>query len=179
MPCRLSPRLGKSVVEFILNQFLIRSVSAILSLIAGATQAAEIITIPRGKAYVIDGDTLSYAGRSLRLHGIDAPEAEQFCTCNSRVTSCGELATGHLVNIMRATRVTCEVMDVDRYGRLISRCKTSKGEDVSALMVGAGLAFAYRRYSLDYVANEDAAKATESGMWGMTGWEFPWEFRRR
>lgn len=157
-----------------MNRFLLSSVVALVSF---ATQAAEVVTIPRGKAYVTDGDTFSYAGRKIRLHGIDAPETAQLCTCGGRLTSCGELAAGRLVSIMRATKVTCEIMDVDRYGRLISRCRTSKGDDVSALMVGAGLAFAYRRYSLDYVANEDAAKSTGAGMWGMTEWKFPWDYR--
>ena len=32
-----------------------------------------------GKAYVIDGDTISISGNHIRLQGIDAPELDQSC----------------------------------------------------------------------------------------------------
>ena len=45
-------------------------------------------------------------------------------------------------------------------------------------MVRQGWAFAYRRYSTDYVADEDYARKNRLGLWrGKFRW--PWEWRRR
>ena len=59
--------------------------------------------------------------------------------------------------------VTCEVLDLDRYGRLVARC-TAGGHDIGEQMVELGWALAYRRYSRDYVEAEDTAKAVELGI---------------
>jgi endonuclease YncB( thermonuclease family) len=50
--------------------------------------------------------------------------------------------------------------------------------DINEWLVAQGLALAYRRYSHDYVAAEDEARAAGRGMWGGT-FEPPWEWRRR
>ncbi len=72
--------------------------------------------------------------------------------------------------------VTCEERDVDRYGRIVAICSVA-GEDVGAWLVSQGLAIAYRKYSLDYVDEEEAVEEAGRGMWRG---EFvaPWEWRR-
>ncbi len=72
--------------------------------------------------------------------------------------------------------VTCEDLDRDRYKRIIGRCAVG-GEDLEKWMVANGWALAYRRYSLDYVAEEADARAVRRGIWAG---EFipPWEWRR-
>jgi endonuclease YncB( thermonuclease family) len=49
--------------------------------------------------------------------------------------------------------------------------------DINEWLVTQGLALAYRRYSLDYVAAEDQARAASRGMWAGS-FEPPWEWRR-
>ena len=55
-----------------------------------------------GRAHVVDGDTLRIAGRSIRLHGIDAPEVGQQCT-NSPADS-WELRSGGHTGIVEKDR---------------------------------------------------------------------------
>ncbi|MDD9329282.1 MAG: thermonuclease family protein, partial [Bartonella sp.] len=49
-----------------------------------AAQIANIISIPpksiKGKALVIDGDSIKISDSIIRLAGIDAPELNQFCS---------------------------------------------------------------------------------------------------
>ena len=69
----------------------------------------------------------------------------------------------------------CDREDVDRYGRDVSRCYAD-GYDLSAGMVRAGLAVAYRQYSLSYVSEEENAKRLKHGMWKGT-FVMPWDWR--
>ena len=62
--------------------------------------------------------------------------------------------------IGRAT-VSCQPRDLDRYGRIVAVCFNGK-EDLNRWMVANGWAVAYRRYSEDYVPEEDAAR--EAGL---------------
>jgi hypothetical protein len=61
-------------------------------------------------------------------------------------------------------RLTCEVLETDRYGRAVATCALG-GTDVGQAMVQAGAATAYRRYSLRYAADEAAAQAAGQGIW--------------
>ena len=54
-------------------------------------------------------------------------------------------------------------MGRDRYKRIIARCAVA-GEDMGEWMVSEGLALAYRRYSLDYIAEEADAQAARRGI---------------
>lgn len=91
---------------------------------AAPVPGAVLVTgVPR----VIDGDTLEMAGERIRLHGIDAFESRQ--TCGSQ--ACGRLATAALKDLIRERPTSCEVHDIDRYGRLVSVCRV-EGIDVGS-----------------------------------------------
>ncbi|TXT42299.1 MAG: hypothetical protein FD139_3724 [Methylocystaceae bacterium] len=47
--------------------------------------------------------------------------------------------------------VSCREKDVDRYGRIVATCQV-RGEDIELWLVRSGHAFAYRRYSSDYMS---------------------------
>ena len=130
----------------------------------------------QGPARVIDGDTIEVGGLKIRLHGIDAPERRQLCIRDSQEWFCGEAATDALTAFVQTRPVVCEGMGLDRYGRLVARCRVS-GEDIGEWMVRQGWALAYRRYSTDYAAAEEEAKAAGVGIWG-TEFMAPWEWRK-
>lgn len=117
-----------------------------------------------GVASVIDGDTIEIHGGRIRLHGIDAPESSQICTRNRRRYRWGQEAAFALDDKIGNRVVTCEHRDTDRYRRMVAVCMAG-GVDLGRWLVQQGYALAYRKYSLDYVGDEDAARAAKAGMW--------------
>ena len=77
--------------------------------------------------------------------------------------------------------VECAERDVDRYGRIVAECfyqSQSKGRvNINAEMVEQGHALAYRKYSTDYVRQEQGAQANSRGMW-QGEFEAPWDWRK-
>jgi len=109
---------------------------------------------------ITDGDTLKLNGIIYRLWGMDAPEAKQDCPDG---WPAGRLATTRLLALVRGKTVICEAKETDRYGRTVATCRAS-GEDLSAIMVREGMAWAFVRYSRDYIDQEARAKADRLGV---------------
>ena len=124
----------------------------------------------------IDGDTLVVGGVRVRLHGIDAPEADQ--TCGGRELSrwpCGAAALDALAGLIAGQQIGCTGSSFDSYGRLLASCRAA-GRELNAEMVRNGLAWAYVRYSQRYAALEADARSRLVGVWaGRT--EPPWSYR--
>ncbi|MFC0282545.1 thermonuclease family protein [Camelimonas abortus] len=150
-----------------------RAVIAMVAALAVAPVSAQDLA---GQATIIDGDTLEIHGRRVRLHGIDAPESSQVCEDDSkRDVPCGRQAAFFLADLIGRRTVTCTQTGTDRYQRIVARCRVGE-QDIGETMVKAGHALAYRRYSTEYVAAENAARASGVGMWR---YDFlpPWEWR--
>ena len=113
---------------------------------------------------VVDGDTLRVDGVTYRLWGIDAPEAHQPVRDG---WPAGQTATEHLRALIRDRQVTCEPRTLDRYGRTVAICRAD-GRDLGADMVADGHAWAFVRYSRDYVEEEREAAAVRAGIHGHT-----------
>jgi endonuclease YncB( thermonuclease family) len=129
-----------------------------------------------GNARVIDGDTIELEGERIRFQGIDTPEARQLCEVDGEEYRCGDEATAFLVDLISGGPITCIGDTRDRYKRLIGVCYV--GEiSLNAALVRAGWAVAYRRYSMDYVEEEEAAHSEGIGLWRGT-FEMPWKWRR-
>ncbi len=109
---------------------------------------------------VVDGDTLKLGNERIRLIGIDAPEFLQRCADG---WPAGRLATNRLLTLTSGKRFDCQQKDRDRYGRVVAVCRLS-GEDLGAILVREGLAWAFTRYSNDYLANEARARAAKLGV---------------
>jgi endonuclease YncB( thermonuclease family) len=125
---------------------------------------------------VIDGDTLSLRGQRIRLHGIDAPEISQTCADG---WAAGRVAATRLSSLTSGREVQCQAKDRDRYGRVVAICRVS-GQDLGAILVTEGLAWAFTRYSSDYVSEQAKAVAQRGGVHGhncMPAWE--WRAVRR
>ena len=132
-----------------------------------------------GRAKIIDGDTIEISRQRIRLHGIDAPEARQTCVAAGKKWACGQNATFGLSAIIERQWVHCRQKDKDRYGRIVAVCNLAgvDGPDINAAMVRQGWALAYRRYSKDYVFDEDTARKAKAGLW-VGQFVAPWDWRR-
>jgi endonuclease YncB( thermonuclease family) len=125
-----------------------------LALIILATATASVAA-----QTVTDGDTIKLNGTTYRLWGIDAPESKQWCGDYPA----GIMATGTLEMLIKGKTVVCEPKATDRYGRTVAICRAD-GEDLGRAMVQLGMAWAFVRYSRDYVGQETRAKADRLGV---------------
>jgi len=117
-----------------------------------------------GTVRVIDGDTFDVGGVRVRLHGLDAPEQAQECETDQGTSfACGAWVTTTVAGLYDGRQAFCAQVDRDRYGRVVGRCQIG-GEDVGARIVGDGLAFAYRKYSLVYDLDEKSAAVNDRGL---------------
>ena len=123
--------------------------------------ADEISGIPK----ITDGDTIKIFNKKIRLHGIDTPEKKQICFKNSKEYRCGQEATDALIKKINKKTVVCKVQEkLDRYNRYIGVCFLGN-TDLNKWMVRNGYAVAYRRYSKDYIEDENYAKKNKIGLW--------------
>ena len=118
-----------------------------------------------GSSVVTDGDTIKILHNKIRLHGIDAPERNQKCIKNKKIYNCGVVATEALIKKINKNAVKCLTQkNKDRYNRFIGICFV-KQENLNKWMVRNGYAIAYRRYSKDYILDEEFAKINKFGLW--------------
>lgn len=135
--------------------------------------AADSIT---GVASVVDGDTIEIHGERIRFHGIDAPESWQLCMRNGEKWRCGQAASFALADLIGRGTVRCELDGRGSWGRLIGRC-FHDDLDLNGWMVSEGWAMAYRKYSDDYVREEEAAMRACRNIW-QTTFSAPWDARK-
>ena len=134
--------------------------------------AQEIIGIPR----IIDGDTLQIDSYKIRLEGIDAPEIKQKCKKEKlKISSiigytfyenynCGKISKKNLINKIKGYKIKCISYSKDRYKRYLATCFKDR-INLNQWMVRNGHAVAYRRYSKEYIPDEDFAKENKLGLW--------------
>lgn len=117
-----------------------------------------------GAVRVIDGDTIDVGSHRIRLHGIDAPEADQTCTTEQgQVWACGAWVTDQVTTLYSGRQAVCAPVTTDKYNRIVARC-TVNGQDIGRELVSNGLAFAYRKYAQDYVFEEKGAAVRDVGL---------------
>jgi len=129
--------------------------------LASAAQSGRPIF---GIAQARDGDSLEVNGIRVRLYGIDAPELDQTCNQGQMQWMCGAESAQNLSELVTGRDVRCTPLGKDQYGRTLARC-TVNGLDVNQIVVERGYAIAFRKYSTDYVAAENRAKAAGRGIW--------------
>ena len=125
---------------------------------------------------ITDGDTIKINGKKIRFSGIDTPELKQTCIKDGENNSCGLTAKQILIDKIVDNKVICIKEGKDRYKRILAECFVNN-ESLSSYLVRSGYAFAYRKYSNKFIANEDYARVNKLGMWSME-FEYPWDFRK-
>ena len=125
---------------------------------------------------VVDGDTIHLNGEKIRFTGIDTPELKQICIKEGVINSCGLTAKEILVSKIGDNKVECISEGKDQYKRTLAECFVND-ESLSSYLVRRGYAFAYRKYSKKFIADEDYAKVNQIGMWSME-FDYPWDYRK-
>ena len=126
---------------------------------------------------VTDGDTIRIGDERIRFSGIDAPEIKQTCIHQKLEFNCGEFSKNLLIEKIADQEVNCIRETKDQYGRTLAECFVGK-ESLSSYLVREGYAFAYRKYSNKFIADEEYAERNSNGMWSMK-FILPWEYRRQ
>ena len=134
--------------------------------------AQEIIGIPK----IVDGDTVYINNYKIRLEGIDAPEMKQKCKKEKlKISSiigytfyedyyCGKHSKENLEAKVKGSNIKCIFFTKDRYKRYLAKCFKGK-INLNRWMVRNGHAVAYRRYSKEFIPDEDFAKENKLGLW--------------
>ena len=129
-----------------------------------------------GTPKIIDGDTVHINNKKIRLEGIDAPEIKQQCKKPvlqisvmisfqfNKNYSCGVKSKVKLINKIADSKIKCISLSKDRYKRYLATCYKDK-INLNKWMVRNGYAVAYKRYSKDYVRDEEYAKENKIGLW--------------
>lgn len=109
---------------------------------ASARVSSQVLVVDllelRGRAWVIDGDTIDIGGTRIRLAGIDAPELDHPYGKNAKWT---------LVNLCKGQEIRA-VYDGDQsHDRTVATCYLPDGRDLSAEMVKAGMAIDWPKFS--------------------------------
>jgi endonuclease YncB( thermonuclease family) len=153
------------------------AVAVLLTLAFGQT---GWLSSEQGRFTAIDGDSLRKGAQEYRLHGIDAPELNQNCAGSSGTPyPCGRKARDQLSRLVTGATLDCDVLDRDRYSRLVVACRTGQ-LDINREMVRSGWAVAYHRHGTDYEDSQSAAKDARRGIW-QGAFENPerWRAQRR
>lgn len=140
---------------------------------------------------VSDGDTINVQDDlgskvKVRLYGIDAPETEKSNKRTGLVSKPGQPygkeAWKALEGKVYHKRVRLEVMDIDRYKRLVSLVWLDR-RNINKEMVAEGWAWAYRDYlntpyASGFIGVEAKARTRRSGLWKQNNPQPPWDYRR-
>lgn len=130
-----------------------------------------------GAAGVTDADTLTVAGRIIRLYGLDAPEIRQTCRrADGSAWPCGHMAAAALTLRLRGEAVRCRLLGADRFNRDLGRCWVA-GDEINAWLVREGWAVAYTRYSWRYLPQQALAWWEGRGLW-QGSFQYPEDWRR-
>ena len=140
--------------------------------------------IIKGKAIVVDGDTIKIKGEQIRFGGIDAPESyyrgkKQTCIENNKKIFCGQISKDKLIEKIGNNSINCKIeKNKDKYKRSVGECFIKK-ESLSVFMVRNGYAFDWPYYSKGKFANDqEYAKINKLGFWNMK-FEYPWEWKEK
>ena len=139
--------------------------------------------ITKGKAIVMDGDTIKINGERIRFSGIDAPESyfrgrKQTCIEDNKEIFCGLISKYKLGEKIGNNSVNCKVENKDKYKRLVGECFI-KEKSLSVFMVRNGYAFDWPYYSKGKFANDqEYARINKLGFWN-TKFEYPWIWREK
>ena len=173
----------------------------ILGLLAGlstvsltsSTFAREPVrTVTGTVTKVSDGDTIHVTTPektklTVRLYGMDAPETPKINQRTGHVNKpgqpYGEEAWKALDAKIMGKPVTLDIIDIDRYKRMVGVVRIGN-RNINLEMAREGFAEAYieylrEPYRAQFIQAEKEARSTRRGIWSLSGYERPKDFRKR
>lgn len=172
-------RQAESGAKLQRNQASIFILAVLLTLPAAAQPDVDNDTLKsasRPRFEVVDGDTVTFGRQRVRLFGIDAPEKDQ--TCDEGQWRPGPLAKKALGAFIAGRPVTCRQVDNNQTTQpAVAQCFAGD-DDLQAMMVLAGWAWAFGKYSDRYAPEERDAVARKVGVHAHRCIP-PWEWRAR
>jgi endonuclease YncB( thermonuclease family) len=156
-----------------------------IALGGGVATAAELTGVPQ----IVDGDTLSLGGTTIRLERIDAPELDQVClNATGDIWPCGTESRDRLAAYIADREVRCTLSGEEptlrrtrgktpSLRKILATCYLGD-EDLNGWMVQQGWAIPYLRRSFTYAPLEENARAQKRGLW-QGAFIAPWNWRGR
>lgn len=140
---------------------------------------------------IADGDTLTALDSNgtklkIRLYGIDAPETEKSNKKTGKISKVGQPSADEahaaLTQYVLGKQARIDIMDIDRYKRLVSVVFVN-GTNINEAMVKNGWAWAYQQYlstpyKSAFIDAENSARKKRLGLWKDHNPEPPWKFRK-
>lgn len=146
-----------------------------IALLPFVSLEAESQTLFGKVTRVVDGDTVAFkihngSVEKIRLADIDTPERDQ---------PWGTEATTALRKWSMSKPAKIEVVDTDRYGRLVATLWVDD-ENINRRLVKEGHAWVYRKYLRDtsLIKLEAKARSTRTGLWSSNNVIEPSDWRR-
>ena len=122
--------------------------------------------IAKGKAIIIDGDTIKISDEKIRFAGIDTPEKNKIGHEFSKQKLQEKIGNNTVICIREPK--------LDPWGRTVAECFIGY-ESISSFMVKNGYACDYVKYSKKkYAKEQEYAKSRKLGIWKMK-FDFSWE----
>jgi endonuclease YncB( thermonuclease family) len=162
-------------------------------LFASLSLAREPIrTVTGSVTKVSDGDTIQVTTPKqtklrVRLYGMDAPETPKINQRTGRINKpgqpYGDQSWKALETKIMGKRVRLDIIDIDQYKRMVGVIWVG-GRNINLEMVQEGYAEAYLEYLKEpyraqFIQVEKEARSAKRGIWSLSGYERPSDFRKR
>lgn len=183
--------LKKSSIKAFLILCLLAGLTT-LSLISPSFAREPIRTINGTVTKVSDGDTIHVTTPErtklrVRLYGMDAPETPKINQRTGHVNKPGQLygmeSWKALEGKIMGKHVRLDIIDIDQYKRMVGMIWIGD-RNINLEMVRKGYAEAYveylkEPYRAQFVQAEREARSARRGIWSLSGYERPKDFRKR
>ncbi len=98
-------------------------------------QPSSKFDLVRGRAFVIDGDSIRCRSLEIRMDGIDAPEHDQIAyNQKGKIIRVGALAKSSLIKKIGGKEIEVRISKTDHYGRKVGTVYC-EGEDINLWLV--------------------------------------------
>ncbi|WNH09902.1 thermonuclease family protein [Thalassobellus suaedae] len=146
-----------------------------LSLISTAQSSKSTILINGKVTAITDGDTFKLLTQDSILHRVRIANID----CSERKQPFSKRAKQFTSNAVFGKMIKVEVLNKDRYGRLIGLVFYNDSLTLNHELVKHGLAWHYVKYSKDTILQslEDKARKDKIGLWQDPNSIPPWEWR--